>query len=104
MAQAEGEIKDETGIWILLQPKPGTLHALFMGDTVTLSLLSPLSYNRALNTAGFETLHCDMDRSSALHEADRVMFWPGSGTLQGKPGERDPSTALLLQDTANSQE
>lgn len=87
MAQAEGEIKDETGIWILLQPKPGTLHALFMGDTVTLSLLSPLSYNRVLNTAGFETLHCDMDRSSALHEADRAMFWPGSGTLQGKPGE-----------------
>lgn len=66
MAHAGGGIRDEAGIWILQKLKLGTLYALFMGDTVTLSLLSPLSYNRVLNTTGFETPHYDMHRSSVL--------------------------------------
>lgn len=66
MAQAGGGIRDEAGIWILQKLKLGILYALFMGDTVTLSLLSPLSYNRVLNTTGFETPHYNMHRSSAL--------------------------------------
>lgn len=84
MAQAEGGIKDETGIWILLKLKLGTLHALFMGDTVvTLSLLSPLSYNRVLNTTGFETLIYDMHRSSAPAQARAEQTGPCSGLAQG---------------------
>lgn len=99
MAQAEGGIKDETGIWILLKLKLGTLHALFMGDTVTLSLLSPLSYNRVLNTTGFETPHYDMHRSSALHKPGTEQTGPCSGLTQGhhraSQVSKTPSTALF---------
>ena len=89
MAQAGGGIKDETGLRMQQELKPGPLHALFMGDTVTLSLLSPLSYNRVLNTAGFVTLHYDMHRSSALHRPGRsrqgnVLAWLRDTTGQAR--------------------
>lgn len=53
---AEGKIKDEMSIWILLKLKLSTLCALFMCYIVTSSLHSPLSCNTALNLPGFEIL------------------------------------------------